>query len=339
MRFAKLAVLVWCVTVAVDRPDGGVADATERVLVFTKTAGFRHDSIPSGLAMLQELGNAANLEIEATEDAASFTPATLSAYNAIVWLNTTGDVLNPSQQDAFRAYMEAGGGYVGIHSAADTEHDWAWYGELLGAGAWFRSHPAIQTAEVIVEDTGHSSTAHLASRFSFTDEWYNFQGNPRASVTVLLAIDETTYDPGPDRMGDHPIAWYHQIGDGRAWYTNLGHRDETYADEAFRRHVLGGLLWASGCDAECVQTPTPSPLPTPASCVGDCDENGSVAINELVKGVKIALAGGQINECPALDADLDAIVSVSELITAVTFAAEGCPETAMPTPTPTSGGD
>lgn len=324
MRFARLAALMWCVTVAVERPCGGVAHATGRALVFTKTAGFRHDSIPSGLAMLQELRSTANLEIEATEDAESFTPETLSTYDAVVWLNTTGDVLTPSQQDAFRAYVEAGGGYVGIHSAADTEHDWAWYGELLGGGAWFRSHPAIQAAELVVEDMGHSSTAHLASRFPFTDEWYNFQRNPRAAVTVLLAIDETTYDPGPDRMGDHPIAWYHEIGDGRAWYTNLGHRDETYADEAFRRHVLGGLLWAAGCDPDCVQTPTPSPLPTPAACVGDCDENGIVAVDELVRAVTIALGTTPPQACPAADSEGDGLVTVSGLVQAVVAALQGC---------------
>ncbi len=215
-----------------------------RVLVFSKTGGFRHDSIPRGIALVQALGAAHGFSVDATEDASRFTRKRLAAYRVVIFLNTTGEVLNNRQQAAFEAYIRNGGGWVGVHSAADTEHAWPFYGTLLGGGAWFISHPAIQRASLRVERGTHPSTAHYPPSFSFTDEWYNFRANPRRRVLVLLALDETSYDPGSDAMGDHPIAWYHSVGRGRAWYTNLGHRSETYSDPSFAQHLLGGILWA-----------------------------------------------------------------------------------------------
>lgn len=218
-----------------------------RVLVFTRTTGFRHDSIPDGIALIQRLGAANGFRVDATEDAAVFTPQGLKAYRAVIFLNTTGEVLSAAQKAAFRTYIRQGGGWVGVHSAADTEHAWPFYGQLLGKGAWFASHPEIQTATLLREDSSHPSTRHYPARFAFTDEWYNFQADPRSAVDVLLALDEASYNPGEGAMGDsHPIAWCHAIGKGRAWYTALGHRSETYADEAFARHLLGGILWAAG---------------------------------------------------------------------------------------------
>ena len=217
-----------------------------RVLVFTRTTGFRHDSIPDGIALVQQLGAANDFRVDASEDAAVFTPQSLKAYRAVIFLNTTGEVLNAAQKAAFRTYIRQGGGWVGVHSAADTEHAWPFYGQLLGKGAWFVSHPLIQTATLLREDAVHASTRHYPARFSFTDEWYNFKTDPRSAVDVLLAIDEASYDPGEGAMGDHPIAWCHAIGLGRAWYTALGHRSETYADTSFAQHLLGGILWAAG---------------------------------------------------------------------------------------------
>jgi cytochrome c len=217
-----------------------------RVLVFTKTTGFRHDSIPDGIALVQGLGTANGFNVDASENAAVFTPQGLRAYRAVILLNTTGEILNATQKAAFKTYIRQGGGWVGVHSAADTEHAWPFYGQLLGRGAWFLSHPAIQTATLQREDAAHPSTRHYPARLPFTDEWYNFRANPHAAVDVLLTLDETSYDPGSDAMGDHPIAWCHAIGRGRAWYTALGHRSETYADPGFARHLLGGILWAAG---------------------------------------------------------------------------------------------
>ena len=226
------------------------------VLVFSKTAGFRHDSIDEGVALVQSLGAQRGFAVTATEDATLFGAAGLAPHRAVVWLNTTGDVLDPAQQAAFECFVRSGRGFAGVHSAADTEAAWPFYGELL-AGGRFLSHPAIQAATLEVEDGAHPSTAHLPDSFPFTDEWYNFTANPRPQAHVLLTIDESSYDPGPGAMGDHPVAWVRAsvpaLGAGRAWYTNLGHRAETYADVDFAAHLAGGILWAAGCDtAPCV---------------------------------------------------------------------------------------
>ncbi len=216
---------------------------TGRVLVFSKTAGFRHDSIPDGIAALRELGNAGSLPVDATESADAFTPGNLARYDAVVFLSTTGDVLDDTQQKAFEDYVADGGGYLGIHAAADTEYDWPFYGGLVGA--YFQSHPAVQPATVRVEDRRNPATAHLPDAWERTDEWYNYRTNPRAQAHVLASLDETTYTGGTMK-GDHPIAWCQSYGGGRAFYTGGGHTKESYADPAFRAHLLGGLKYAAG---------------------------------------------------------------------------------------------
>jgi type 1 glutamine amidotransferase len=229
-------------------PHLAAASAPWDLLVFSKTAGFRHDSIDEGQDLLAVLGGIEGFATVETEDAAIFSPSALSRFRAVTFLNTTGDVLSPTQQDALDCFVRSGGGWIGVHSAADTEHGWPGYGEILGGDAWFLSHPAIQAATIVRESASHPSTAHLPASFVFTDEWYNFAANPRPDVSVLLTIDEMSYDPGPGAMGaDHPLAWSHPVGGGRAWYTNLGHRAETFADEEFAAHLLGGVEWAAGC--------------------------------------------------------------------------------------------
>jgi type 1 glutamine amidotransferase len=164
----------------------------------------------------------------------------------VIFSSTTSDVLDNAQQDAFQRYIEAGGGWVGIHAATDTEYGWPWFGQLIGNGAWFSGHPPVQQAQVVVEKADHPSTAHLAPSFRLQDEWYAFKANPRPAVTVLLRIDEASYAPGKHAMGDHPIAWYHNFDGGRAWYTALGHPSERYLDPQFTKHLLGGIQWAAG---------------------------------------------------------------------------------------------
>nr|WP_254549513.1 ThuA domain-containing protein [Catellatospora tritici] len=231
-----------------------------KVLVFSKTAGFRHSSIPNGIAAIQALGSANGFTVTATEDAAQFNAANLAQYQVVVWLMTTGDVLDATQQTAFQNYIAAGGGYVGVHAAADTEYDWPWYGGLVGA--WFSSHPAIQNAQVRVETPVNVSTAHLPSVWTRSDEWYNYRTNPRPNVRVLMNLNEASYTGGT--MGDHPITWCQNYGGGRAWYTGLGHTEASYTDTNFTKMLLGGIQIAAGSvAADC--TPTSQPPVTGAT--------------------------------------------------------------------------
>jgi type 1 glutamine amidotransferase len=225
------------------------ADAAYDVLVFSKTAGFRHDSIAVGTQAIRDLGTANNFTVTATEDAGAFTTGNLGQYEAVIFLNTTGDVLNATQQTAFESYIGAGGGFVGVHSAADTEYDWPFYANLVGA--YFASHPAIQQANVKVEDRAHAATAHLPQTWTRTDEWYNYQTNARSTAHVLATLDEGSYSGGS--MGaDHPHAWCKSVSGGRSFYTGGGHTQASYSDAAFRAHLLGGIRYASGrAKADC----------------------------------------------------------------------------------------
>lgn len=228
--------------------DAASVDASYDVLVFSRTTGFRHDSIPAGIDALRALGSANDFTVTATEDPTAFTPANLAAYEAVVFLSTTGDVLDDAQQNALQAHIDGGRGFVGVHAAADTEYGWGYYGDLVGAR--FKSHPAIQQARIVNEDRGHPATAHLGTDWTRTDEWYNYQANPRSSVHVLQSLDEASYSGG--EMGDHPITWCHAQGAGRSFYTGLGHTAESYADPDFRALLLGALRYASGAaSADC----------------------------------------------------------------------------------------
>ncbi|MEJ3750838.1 ThuA domain-containing protein [Actinomycetes bacterium KLBMP 9797] len=253
--FRRLALCLATIVAAVGFttvPASAAADFN--VLIFSKTAGFRHDSIPAGITAIQQLGAQNNFTVETTEDAAQFTAANLARFQAVVWLSTTGDVLNASQQAAFEAYVRSGGGYVGIHAASDTEYDWPWYGNLVGA--YFASHPANQNATVRIEDTSHPSTAGLPTAWSRFDEWYNYRTNPRSQVHVLATLDESTYTGG-SMGGDHPIAWCRGYDGGRSWYTGMGHTNESYSEANFRTHLLGGVRYAAQGTGNCSTSPPP----------------------------------------------------------------------------------
>ncbi|HEY4734390.1 MAG TPA: ThuA domain-containing protein [Gemmatimonadaceae bacterium] len=216
-----------------------------RVLVFSRTAGYRHSSIPNGIAAVRKIGQENGFAVDATEDATAFTAKNLARYRAVVFMSTTGDVLNASQQDNFERYIQAGGGWVGVHSATDTEYEWPWYGRL--AGAWFNGHPNnpnVRTATYRVLDKSHVSTAGFPDTFVHEDEFYNFKSiDP--TIHTLIEIDEKSYEGGTN--GDHhPMSWYHDFDGGRAWYTNLGHTEATYSDPLFLRHLAGGLKYAIG---------------------------------------------------------------------------------------------
>ncbi|MET7438942.1 ThuA domain-containing protein [Streptomyces sp. NPDC004082] len=213
-----------------------------RVLVYTRTTDYRHDSIPDAVAAMRELGRAHGFGVDATEDPADF-EGPLDAYAAVVFLSTSGEVLTPRGREGLRTHVESGGGFAGVHAAACTEYGWPYYGELLGT--WFDRHPAYQPGRAVVEDHGHPATGHLPPVWEFTDEWYDFRANPRSSARVLVRADETSYEGGG--MGaDHPLAWCREQGAGRVFYTALGHASQAYADPAFRAHLLGGIGWAAG---------------------------------------------------------------------------------------------
>ncbi len=229
-----------------------------RVLVFSKTATFRHDSIPEGIACVREV-LAPDVEVVATEDATQFTSENLKGFRAVVFLSTTGDVLDPQQQFAFQEFVEAGGGFAGIHAASDTEHEWPWFVELVGAH--FAGHPDVQIATIIVEDHSHPSTAMLPSRWQRTDEWYRFNRNPRKveGIHVLASLDETSYEGGA-MNGDHPCVWWRMMKKGRSWYTAGGHTKASFSEPLFREHIKRGILWAANLQPQRAQ-PIPAPSP------------------------------------------------------------------------------
>jgi type 1 glutamine amidotransferase len=213
-----------------------------RVLVFTRTAGFRHRSIEDGLAAIRELGREHGFAVEDTADAAGIGPG-LAAYRAVVFLSTTGDLLDPGQQAALERYVRGGGGWVGVHGAADAEYDWPWYGGLVGA--WFRRHPAVQPATVRPAPGAAALAGNLPRRWERTDEWYDFRANPRGRVRVLATVDESSYTGGGMGTG-HPIAWCQEYDGGRAWYSAMGHTGGSFREPRFLGHLLAGIRYAAG---------------------------------------------------------------------------------------------
>lgn len=218
------------------------AAAKPKVLIFCKTAGYHHKSIAAGVPAIIKLGAENNFDVDSTTNAEKFTYENLKQYAAVIFLSTTGNVLNDAQQAEFEKYIRAGGGFVGVHSATDTEYDWPWYGNLVGA--YFKSHPAQQNATFNVVDRNFIATKHLPAVWKRFDELYNFKWMA-PSLHVLITIDEKTYTGGT--MGDnHPMSWYHDYDGGRAFYTELGHTDESYSDPLYLGHLLGGIKYAMG---------------------------------------------------------------------------------------------
>ncbi len=215
------------------------------ILVFTKTAGFRHQSIEKGVATLRNLGTENGFEIIHTEEASVFTSDGLQEFDLVIFLSTTRNILDPEQESAFMAYINQGGSFMGIHAASDTEYGWPWYGRLVGA--YFNGHPSspnVREAALDVEDKSHPATAHLEDRWLREDEWYNFKDiNP--DIQVLLNLDETSYEGGTNGSF-HPIAWYHEFEGGRSFYTGGGHTEASFDEEDFQKHLLGGIEYCLG---------------------------------------------------------------------------------------------
>lgn len=213
-----------------------------KVLVFSKTKGYHHMSIAVGVPSIMKLGQENNFDVDTTTNSDKFTSENLKQYAAVIFLSTTGDVLNDDQQKAFEGYIHAGGGFVGVHSATDTEYDWPWYGDLVGA--YFQSHPAQQEATFNVVDRNFIATKMLPAVWKRKDELYNFKYVAKG-LHILITIDETTYTGGT-MNNNHPMSWYHDYDGGRAFYTELGHTDESYSDPLYLGHLLGGIKYAMG---------------------------------------------------------------------------------------------
>jgi len=219
--------------------------AEVKILVFSKTDGYRHESIESGIEAIKKLGQQNDFTVEVTEDATLFNEAKLKDFMAVVFLNTTGNVLDPVQQSQMERFIQAGGGYVGIHSATDTEYGWPWYGKL--SGAYFDSHPMnpnVQEGKVTVVQPNHVSTDSLPESWMVADEWYNYK-SIEPTNNVLITVDESTYEGGTNGA-NHPIAWYKEYDGGRSFYTGMGHTDEQFSDSKFLGHLLGGIKYAIG---------------------------------------------------------------------------------------------
>ncbi len=222
----------------------------KKILVFSKTAGFRHTvAIAEGKKYITDFGKANKFGVDTTESSDVFTADNLKKYVAVVFLNTTGNVLNDQQQQAFEQFIRNGGGYVGLHSAADTEYDWPWFGELNGA--YFKSHPRQQEAVFNIVDNNNIATAHLPKVWKRFDELYNFKWIG-TDLHVLITIDENSYTGGGNGE-DHPMAWYHEFDGGRAFYTALGHDNKSWEDPLYRQHVLGGIQYAMGANPQLKQ--------------------------------------------------------------------------------------
>ena len=215
---------------------------TTRVLIFTKTQGYRHASIETGRAALARMCLDHQVAVDSTENPASFNAGNLKKYKAVIFLNTTGDLFNSAQREALENYIHSGGGWMGIHAATDAEYNWPWYGKL--AGAYFKSHPAQQEAVIKVVDQSNPATQMLPAEWKRFDEWYNYK-EVSQDLKVLAYLDESSYKGG-EMAGSHPIVWYHDFEGGRAFYTGFGHTDETFKEPLILDHLWGGIEYVMG---------------------------------------------------------------------------------------------
>ena len=231
-------ILMYCTVSSIEKQDA-------KVLVFSKTNGFRHESIPDGIRAIQQLGQQHGFTVETSEDSTVMNEDYLKDFNVIVFLNTTGNILNEQQQHEVERFVQAGGGFVGVHAAADTEYEWPWYGRLVGA--YFNGHPGnpnVREGTLVVVDPDHPATDSLPTRWTREDEWYNYKEiNP--DNNDLIQIDESTYEGGTNGE-DHPMSWYKEYDGGRAFYTGLGHTKETYTEPLYLDHLWGGIQYALG---------------------------------------------------------------------------------------------
>lgn len=242
MRKPVLLVLAFCCFfIGTAQQTEQQADESDRILVFSKTSGFRHQSIESGVALLEKLARENNFEITHTEDSLDFNTAHLNQFKMVLFLSTTNDVLGAAEQSALKEFMHAGGSFMGIHAATDTEFHWPWYGRMVGA--YFVGHPNnpnVREAHIQVLDSTHAATQMLPeATWIRKDEWYNFKAIS-SDIKVLLNLDESSYEGGTNGK-HHPIAWYHEFEGARVFYTGGGHTEESFSEPLFIAHLLGGI--------------------------------------------------------------------------------------------------
>ena len=218
------------------------------VLIFTKTNGFRHKSIPESKNQLTKWSEEQNWKITFSEDSTDLRDQILDEVDVLVFLNTSGNILGATEKEALVNYINRGGGFVGVHVASNTEVEWPWFRQLIGAQ--FKDHPQVQSARMFVDHSfRHPSVDHLGDSWEIVDEWYNFKESVLPHVNVILTLDESSY-AGKKMNEVHPIAWYHYYEGGRAFYTGLGHTEEIYRDDNFRQHLINAINWAgkrAGC--------------------------------------------------------------------------------------------
>lgn len=221
---------------------GQKKESSTNALIFSKTAGFRHASIPKGAKVLDSLLKSIDVKSTHTEDNVYFSVDSLRKFDVVIFLSTTGDILSAEHKINFQKFIRSGKGFVGVHAASDTEYNWSWYGQLVGG--YFSSHPKVQDASIKTLDSNHLSTKHLPKIWFHRDEWYDFK-DIKPGLHILMNLDEESYEGG--KMGKfHPIAWYQEFDGGRSFYTGLGHTIESYDSEKFQKHLIGGIRYAIG---------------------------------------------------------------------------------------------
>ena len=245
-----------CVRYDNDHPVFHLPAGHPRLLLFEKINGFKDTpSVDAAHAAFLDLAKANGWSMVVSDKGGAFTHDGLRQFDAVIWNNISGDVLTLSQRAAFKAWMERGGGFIGVHGAAgDPNYWWDWYADTL-IGARFSGHPypkQFQPARVRLDDTADTIVTGLPHDWTMTEEWYSFKNNPRATGSHILAtLDESTYQPifmGKNLgMGsDHPIVWSRCIGAGRMFYSAIGHRPEMYAEPIYRRMLTNAVAWAAG---------------------------------------------------------------------------------------------
>jgi type 1 glutamine amidotransferase len=250
MRAIRLVILFLLIQITIST--AATAQKQFKALIVTTTRGWHHESLHAGVLAIQDLARKNFFDAVLWEDPNGFTDKYLSQFQVVIFLNTTGDIFDSAQQKVMERFVQSGKGYVGIHSASDTEYDWDWYNKLVGR--MFHIHPTIQTAQLNIVDATFPGLQGFANNKLWTDEWYEFGPEKTSGLHYVLSVDESTYNPkadwGPRGKGEgmgklHPIAWYHDFDGGRAFYTALGHMPTDFSDPAFLNHLYAGIFWAA----------------------------------------------------------------------------------------------